>query len=79
MHYSELTLKGVFHHTPTSFAQALDLITGRHIDVEALITERVPLVRAVEMLQRLVRKQGVKYALIPPAFEQQLVAVPGPV
>src|SRR5579864_7255626 len=43
LHYSELTLKGVFHHTPAYFAQALDVINGQEIDVEALITERVPL------------------------------------
>src|SRR5205814_5995673 len=38
IHYSELTLKGVFHHTPAYFAQALELIQGHHLDVEALIT-----------------------------------------
>ena len=68
LHYSELTLKGVFHHTPAYFAQALDLINGRHIDVEALITERVPLSSLLHVLERLCGKQGVKYAMIPPAF-----------
>src|SRR6266567_2836215 len=43
LHYSELTIIGVFHHTPTYFSQALDLITGHHVDVEALITARVSL------------------------------------
>ncbi len=78
LHYSELTLKGVFHHTPAYFAQALELIEGHHIDVEALITARVPLSSAIEVLELLLRKQGVKYALIPPAFQQALLpgAVP---
>src|SRR5712691_2061913 len=69
LHYSELTTKGVFHHTPAYFAQALELITGRHINVEALITASVPLESLLDVLQRLLHKQGVKYALIPPAFQ----------
>ncbi len=73
LHYGELTLTGVFHHTPAYFAQALDLIQGKHIDVEALITARLPLAKALEALQLLLQKRGVKYALIPPAFQQQLL------
>lgn len=77
IHYSELTLKGVFHHTPAYFAQALQLIQEHHVDVEALITARLPLSSALEALQMLTRGQGVKYALIPPAFEQELLpAIP---
>lgn len=73
IHYSELTLKGVFHHTPTYFSQALELIQTHQIDVEALITARFPLTSALKALELLVRKQGVKYALIPPAFQQALL------
>ncbi len=68
-----MTLKGVFHHTPAYFAQALELIQGRHIDVESLITTRLPLTSTLEALELLLRKQGVKYALIPPAFQQALL------
>lgn len=73
LHYDELTLKGVFHHTPAYFAQALDLINHQRIDVEALITARVPLAATLEVFDLLLHKQGVKYALIPPAFQQLLV------
>ena len=73
LHYSELTLKGVFHHTPAYFAQALDLIQDRRIDVEALITARLPLASALDALQMLLQKRGVKYALIPPTFQQQFL------
>jgi L-iditol 2-dehydrogenase len=78
LHYGELTTKGVFHHTPAYFAQALDLITGRHVDVEALITARVPLASTVAILDCLLRKEGVKYALIPPAFERSLAEAAAP-
>jgi L-iditol 2-dehydrogenase len=77
IHYSELTLKGVFHHTPAYFAQALDIISGHHIDVEALITERVPLSSLLTVLERLCSKQGIKYALIPPAFAHVLAGKSG--
>ena len=79
LHYSELTLKGVFHHTPAYFAQALELIEGHLIDVEALITARVPLASVLEVLELLLKKQGVKYALIPPAFQQTPVSPADPV
>jgi L-iditol 2-dehydrogenase len=68
LHYSELTTIGVFHHTPAYFAQALDLITGHHVDVEALITQHYPLTSLLEVLNLLLQKEGIKYALIPPAF-----------
>lgn len=70
LHYGELTLKGVFHHTPAYFAQALELIISRKIDVEALITARYPLPALLDVFGLLQDKQGIKYALIPPTFEQ---------
>ncbi len=70
LHYSELTIKGVFHHTPAYFAQALELITSRQIDVEALITAYMPLESTLDVFDLLLSKQGVKYALVPPAFQR---------
>ena len=78
IHYQELTLKGTFHHTPQYFAQALDLIQQQQIDVEALVTARLPLAKAIDALDLLLRKQGVKYALIPPAFAQELLPAANP-
>ena len=73
LHYGELTLKGTFHHTPAYFAQALECIQNHRVDVEALITKRVPLASTLEIFDLLLHKQGVKYALIPPAFQQSLL------
>jgi L-iditol 2-dehydrogenase len=78
LHYSELTLKGVFHHTPHYFAQSLELIQGRHIDIDALVSAYLPLSKAVDALDLLLQKRGIKYALIPPAFAQDYLAVAGP-
>jgi L-iditol 2-dehydrogenase len=73
VHYGELTLKGTFHHTPAYFAQALELIASRQIDIEALITERLPLAGTLQAFDHLLHRQGIKYALIPPDFEQELI------
>ncbi len=70
LHYSELTLKGVFHHTPAYFASALELITSCQIDVESLITANYPLASLLDVFDLLQQRQGIKYALIPPAFAQ---------
>ncbi len=73
IHYSELTFRGVFHHTPRYFAQAFELIQERLIDVEGLITARLPLESTIEAFRLLMRKQGIKYALIPPQFQHYLL------
>lgn len=78
LHYGEITTKGVFHHTPAYFAQALELIVGHHIEVEAMITARYPLAATLEVLDRLLHKQGIKYALIPQAFERDLLRPASP-
>jgi L-iditol 2-dehydrogenase len=78
LHYSELTFKGVFHHTPDYFARALELIISGQIDVESLITARYPLSSLLEVFALLQQKKGVKYALIPPAFAQMLPVAADP-
>jgi len=78
LHYGELTMKGVFHHTPLFFQQALELITDHRIDVEALITAQVPLNSILEVFDLLLQKQGIKYALLPPAFEETSVITADP-
>lgn len=78
LHYNELTFKGVFHHTPAYFARALELIISQQIDVEALITAHYPLASLLDVFAMLQQKQGIKYALIPPAFAQTLAPVKVP-
>ena len=78
LHYHELTLKGVFHHTPAYFARALEMIVSRDIDVEALVTARYPLASLLQVFDLLQTKQGIKYALIPPAFASSLLSSTGP-
>ncbi len=65
LHYSELTLKGVFHHTPYYVRTALNLISWGAIDTKTFITERMSLSRIDEALQKVLHQKGVKIALIP--------------
>jgi len=65
LHYDEITLKGVFHHTPYYFSTALQLIARHRIPVEQLISGSFPLARLPEAFERLLQHQGIKYAILP--------------
>ena len=65
IHYGELTLKGVFHHTPYYFSTALQLIAQQRIPVTRLISDSYPLNGLHEAFERLQRHQGIKYAILP--------------
>ena len=54
LHYDEVNIISVFHHTPKYFREALELIASGKIEVEKLITKTMPLKytkRALEMQQ----------------------------
>ncbi len=65
LHYGEITLKGVFHHTPHYFSTALHLIAQRRIPVERLISGSFPLRGLHEAFEQLLHHQGIKYAILP--------------
>jgi L-iditol 2-dehydrogenase len=65
LHYDEITLKGVFHHTPYYFSTALQLIAQHKIPVERLISGSYPLTQLNDVFQRLLLHQGIKYAILP--------------
>jgi len=65
LHYSELTLKGVFHHTPQYVKRALNIILQKVLDVNSLITDELPLDQFPKVLEMMVNHQGVKIAVLP--------------
>ena len=65
IHYSELTIKGVYHHTPKYVRQALDLLAGGRMQPEAFVTRELPLDRVHEALQLIINREGVKSAVVP--------------
>jgi len=65
IHYSEVQIRGVFHHTPKHVRRALDLISRGVVTSGELVTAELPLARLDEILRTLVSHDNVKTAVIP--------------
>ena len=61
LHYSEITIKGVYHHTPYYVKKAFDLITSGQIDTVKFITADMPLEKLVSALELMGQQKGIKY------------------
>jgi L-iditol 2-dehydrogenase len=64
IHYSELTIKGVYHHTPHYVHKAFQLISDGLIDASKFITSDMPLEKLVEALELMGQQKGIKYNII---------------
>lgn len=65
LHYSSLTIKGVFSYKPRHVLQALRMIERGDVDAGALISGRVPLADVESALKRILEQDGIKYSIIP--------------
>jgi L-iditol 2-dehydrogenase len=66
LHYSEITLKATFHHTPESVRKAFGLISERKIRATDYITGEEPLSRLHYVLRHMLNRNGdIKTAIIP--------------
>jgi L-iditol 2-dehydrogenase len=66
LHYSEITLKATFHHTPDTVRRAFDLIAERKVRGEDYITGEAPLSRLHHVLRDMSDRNGeIKTAIIP--------------
>ena len=66
IHYSEITVKASFHHTPRHIREALDAIHRGRFNAKSLITGRESLSSLGNVLERLLnRKNDLKIAIIP--------------
>lgn len=61
LHYSELNIKGVYHHTPYYVKKAFKLLTSGLIDTAKFITADMSLERLKEALELMGRQKGIKY------------------
>jgi threonine dehydrogenase-like Zn-dependent dehydrogenase len=61
----ELTIHGSFRRQPSTWYRAIKLVANRVIDVKSIITHVLPLERADEGFQTLIRKKGIKVILVP--------------
>ncbi len=66
IHYSEITIKASFHHTPRHIREALEVIHRGEVSGNKLITGQEPLDSLRNVLERLLNRNGdLKIAIIP--------------
>ena len=66
LHYSEITVKSTFHHTPRFMREALDTIARGEIRASDLINGEVPLAELPKAFEKMKNRNGeLKTAVIP--------------
>ncbi len=65
LHYSELTLKGVFHSTPQYVRDALSLLSSHTLPFELLVTDQRPLSQLQSAFEEMRDRKVIKVAMIP--------------
>jgi L-iditol 2-dehydrogenase len=66
LHYSEITIKSTFHHTPRFIREALDTIVRGDIRASDFITGEVPLTELPHVFEHMKQRNGeLKTAVIP--------------
>ena len=66
LHYSEITIKSTFHHTPRFMREALASIARGEIRSSDLITDEAPLVELPRVFEQMINRNGtLKTAIIP--------------
>ncbi|MCX6597503.1 MAG: zinc-binding dehydrogenase [Acidobacteria bacterium] len=66
LHYSEITLKASFHHTPKHIRAALDMISAGHVTARQFVNREEPLSKLLDVFKHLMSHNGhLKTAIIP--------------
>jgi L-iditol 2-dehydrogenase len=65
LHYSELTVKGAYHHRPATFQSALDLLASGAVQAGELLSAERPLEELEEALRSMMRKEALKVVIRP--------------
>jgi L-iditol 2-dehydrogenase len=65
LHYGERKLISVFHHTPNAIRRALQLIASGQLQLDALITDELPLADLGSAFQRMESDGALKVAIYP--------------
>jgi L-iditol 2-dehydrogenase len=66
VHYSEITLKSSFHHTPGHIQRALEIVAGGKIPAEDFVINEAPLSDLLEVFRHMMSHNGhLKTAILP--------------
>jgi len=63
VHYSELTIKGVYHHRPETIRRALDLLSEPTFKADLLLSGEMPIERVEDALRAMMRKEALKIVI----------------
>ena len=65
MHYGDIKMMSVFHHTPKYFRMALDYIASGDMEVEKLITDTLSLDKVEYAMQQHIAGKAIKFLIKP--------------
>lgn len=66
LHYSEITCKASFHHTPAHIRKALNIVSNGDISAKGFVNREEPLTNLLEVMRHLMSHNGhLKTAIIP--------------
>ncbi|MHA1683228.1 MAG: zinc-dependent alcohol dehydrogenase [Promethearchaeota archaeon] len=65
IHYGEVLIKGVFHHTPLYISKAFAMLADGTFPANKFITHELPLSKVNEALDMITSQKGIKIALKP--------------
>jgi L-iditol 2-dehydrogenase len=65
LHYSELTVKGAYHHRPATFRRALDLLAAGDLQTRLLLSAERPLDEVEAALRSMMRREALKVVIRP--------------
>ena len=71
IHYQQIELLGAFGGTPQTYARAVTWLSDSELDLEALITDELPLDRAEDAYRNVESGLGLKTVLVGPAATQR--------
>jgi len=63
VHYSELTLKGVYHHRPETIRKALSLLSDPGFPADLLLTAERPIAEVEDALRSMMAKDALKVVI----------------
>lgn len=63
LHYSEITVKGVYHHRPQTFRDALRALGDSTFPVDALLGEHMSIAKVESALRSMMRKENLKVVI----------------
>ena len=65
MHYSELTMRGAYHHRPATFARAIELLAEGRLQPQRIISGETHLDGVEEALRSMMRRETLKMRVLP--------------